>query len=982
MRCGAAPSADGGIDAPAARGAPAGAGVPLGSAPPLPWLPGGPAACLQSIASGATLWVGSAVFAVSFATLIFSGPGAPDDALAEGIGVVLFSSAVSAVVVASASSMPVVAEVQDGPSALFGLIAADIFSGGLPQELMLPTLEVALALTSIVSGAASVAVGRLQLGTAVRFLPQPVVGGFLAGTGYVLACGGWKVLTGEPVSLAGVEDALANPTDVYATLLPGVAFGALLTYATKRSQEFYIIPACIASSTAAYFGGMFLFGLEPQAVMDHGWLLGPFEGVGDGPFPFKPLALDPLRLLRVDYDYVLDQLPRVATIASLSVLGVLLNVSAIEVALDRDSNVRSELQAAGFASILSGLGGGVVNFHSLSSTSLAKSMGSRSRLEGLTVGACYLIALTVGMPWLAFAPRALTGGLLLFLAFAFLYDWVLTGWLRMPRDEYAVVVTILFAIAAFGYLAGVAIGLLAAAAIFVADYSKVPIVRASFNLSEEEGVRSSASYSFAQRRAIGARGRQAYVVVLQGFIFFGTAFNLLSELREVAQSAANAAAEGMADAATPSAVDDTGAPASEGRRDAEDGSARSAPQPLRFVILDFSYVVGVDGSAVSVFNKLRSFAEASGITLVLSGIDSARDDLRELSAVTTRGEMVSQGLVERAKGASLDETEGESGIGAADFAVRVDSFDDALREVEAALLNQVPAEEWAEVDAANANTRGGGADEGAGTGAAVDSADASVGAGAGASSTASRDGSASAGAAIQGKLFQGRTGRVESFEDVVTLVCRDRGRSGELFPEDDSILVPGAGQPPHEAESAHALDEDFFRACWKPFVFEEGDVVCRRGDVADRLYYIESGAWTASAPGGLLYPIENDFVGAVGFYRSAYSGTVRFADLSVSRRGVAWVLDADAVEALELQAPELAAAFHRVMASHLADTLVSRSRLVAQYYRRSMPRIAGSEDSDGDNAGSDSDDGARVGSDTPAVDGREYDGYNTASESG
>jgi hypothetical protein len=120
----------------------------------------------------------------------------------------------------------------------------------------------------------------------------------------------------------------------------------------------------------------------------------------------------------------------------------------------------------------------------------------------------------------------------------------------------------------------------------------------------------------------------------------------------------------------------------------------------------------------------------------------------------------------------------------------------------------------------------------------------------------------------------------------------------------------------------------------------------------------------------------------VGFYRSAYSGTVRFADLSVSRRGVAWVLDADAVEALELQAPELAAAFHRVMASHLADTLVSRSRLVAQYYRRSMPRIAGSEDSDGDNAGSDSDDGARVGSDTPAVDGREYDGYNTASESG
>ena len=118
--------------------------------------------------------MGSAVFAVSFATLIFSGPGAPEGALVEGIGVVLFSSAVSALVVSSLSSMPVIAEVQDGPSALFGLMAATIFSGALPEELKLPTLETALAVTSITSGLVSFLVGRFELGTSVRFLPQPV----------------------------------------------------------------------------------------------------------------------------------------------------------------------------------------------------------------------------------------------------------------------------------------------------------------------------------------------------------------------------------------------------------------------------------------------------------------------------------------------------------------------------------------------------------------------------------------------------------------------------------------------------------------------------------------------------------------------------------------------------------------------------------------------------------------------------------------
>lgn len=834
--------------------------------------------------------MGSAVFAVSFATLIFSGPGAPEGALVEGIGVVLFSSAVSALVVSSLSSMPVIAEVQDGPSALFGLMAATIFSGALPEELKLPTLETALAVTSITSGLVSFLVGRFELGTSVRFLPQPVVGGFLAGTGYVLACGGWKVLTDEPVSLTGLEDALSRPVELYATLLPGLGFGALLATATKSSSKFYVIPACIAGTTAAYFLAAYAMGYQPSDAMEAGWLLGPFPGMEGGAFPYKPLLADPLRLIRVDYSYVAEQAPRVATIACLSVLGVLLNVSAIEVALERDSVIKTELQAAGLASILSGLGGGVVNFHSLSSTSLAKGMGASSRLEGLTVGVCYLTALLVGMPWLAYAPRALVGGLLLFLALAFLYDWVLAGATRLPRDEYAIVMTIFFSIAAFGYLVGVGFGLLTAAAIFVADYSKVPIVRASFSLTDEEGVRSSASYTVAELEAIVARGEQAYVVVLQGFIFFGTAYNLLSDLRAKALAVSETV---VADSSS------------------EDEGEESLAAPLRYVILDFSYVVGVDGSALSVFSKIRQFAASNGITLVISGDDreEARTDLQELIGVATRGWEVSPGLAERARQvqvepgdtlASLEASPTERQQGARDVAVRVGSFDDALRWVERAILAE-EAElglEWSSRSSDSASTlaNGGGQKR------------ASVG--------------------------------IETFDDVVRLVARGRGRSG------------ANGQAPGVDERTAKRNEMLFRKAWWPVDFAEGELVCRRGDVADRLFFIESGSWTATIRGGLVLPIERTFVGAVGFYRSAYSGAVRFADVRVAEEGSAWVMDTDSVEWIELEQPELAAAFHRVMASHLADTLVSRNRLVSQYYRRSLPPVEGetSEQSDEDDA--------------------------------
>ena len=57
-----------------------------------------------------------------------------------------------------------------------------------------PHIVFALALSTAVTGVALYVLGKLKMGRWVRYIPYPVVGGFLVSTGWVLAVGGMRVM--------------------------------------------------------------------------------------------------------------------------------------------------------------------------------------------------------------------------------------------------------------------------------------------------------------------------------------------------------------------------------------------------------------------------------------------------------------------------------------------------------------------------------------------------------------------------------------------------------------------------------------------------------------------------------------------------------------------------------------------------------------------------------------------------------------------
>ncbi len=513
------------------------------------------------------------VLTLSFAALIYSGP--LSGFVAQGIGLALLGVVLSVILMTLFTSLPgAVGGNQDAATAVLAIIAATVAqnmpANSHPQEIFL-TVVVAIALTTVITGLFYWALGYFQSGNLVRFLPYPVVGGFLAGTGWLLATGGLGMMTEMPAAFSEITE-LVQP-DVLWRWLPGFIFAVFLLVAFRRSHHFLLLPGMVLGGIGLFYLAAWLTGRDVVALLAAGWLLGPFpEGSLLPPLPYTGLE-------QVNWPALSGQLLNVVTVCIISVLALLLNASGLEIATRREVDLNRELQAAGAGNVVAGLVGGMISYQQLSLSVMNIKMGNNSRLAGLFAAVVCGLALLLGASVLSLFPKMILGGLILYLGLSFLVEWVVETWAKVPRLDYLVIVLILVVTAVVGFLEAVAIGLLVAVIFFVINYSRVDVVRQEMSGQE---CQSRLTRDFAEQHFLDVAGEQIYILQLQGYIFFGTADSLLNRVRQR-----------MGDADLP---------------------------PVRFVVLDFHRVTKIDSTTIVSFQKMWQLAQARQIMLVLTDL--------------------------------------------------------------------------------------------------------------------------------------------------------------------------------------------------------------------------------------------------------------------------------------------------------------------------------------------------------------------------
>lgn len=497
---------------------------------------------------------------VSFAALIFRGPLNPF--LSEGIGLAIIAAIIGGIPVALLTRSPgIVSGNQNVPAAIIAIAAVAIgnmFVDSSPESLYV-TVAVFSGLTTLFTGATFYLLGRYRLGNLVRFLPYPVVGGFLAGTGWLLLIGGLEIMLDFTPSLATLPR-LIN-AEMALRWLPGLLLAVLLTVSLRRTQNALVLPAAILGGIALFFVVMFVTGNRSPELLEAGWLLGPLpQG-----FLWQPIT--PGDFAMVDWSAILRQAPNIATVVLMSTIALLLNGSGLEIALGEDLALDRELRSAGIGNILTAFSGGFVTFQQISVTMLTVKIGGRSRLPGLiAIGFCGFILLG-GASILSFFPRLVLGALVSYLGLTFLVDTLLKDWKRLPRADYLIILLILLITAFVGFIEATGVGLLLAVMLFVINYSRIDNIRSQLT---GHTAQSRVTRSPEKQHDLIESGDQLLVFRLQGFLFFGTAESLLARIRQRIE-------------------------------EVQQGT-------LEYLLLDFAHVTGIDSTALNCFEKLITYA--------------------------------------------------------------------------------------------------------------------------------------------------------------------------------------------------------------------------------------------------------------------------------------------------------------------------------------------------------------------------------------
>jgi SulP family sulfate permease len=354
---------------------------------------------LRNAIAGVICAIVSLVFSLSYATLIFSGPLVPW--LAYGMAATFITAAVGGFVMASRSSLPFALASPDASTsamtaALVGALAARLAAEGGGDRLLAPTL-ILLPLTAALAGLALCGLGIARAGRAVRFVPYPVIGGFLGASGWLIASGAVQVMTGHRLGLIGIERFLDAST--LTKLAVGVAVAALLLICRPRFKGPLAQPIQLLACVAAVYAGLTLLGISLTEAQANGWMFqAPSPAAFAPPWHAADWRAFPWHLLPA----VGADLVAVMFVAAVSIL---LNVAGLEVTAKREADLDRELTTVGASNLLAAAFGGYVNGVPLSRSTLAFKLGGNSRIPSLCVGASSLAMLGINPGFLAYIPK-------------------------------------------------------------------------------------------------------------------------------------------------------------------------------------------------------------------------------------------------------------------------------------------------------------------------------------------------------------------------------------------------------------------------------------------------------------------------------------------------------------------------------------------------------------------------------------------------
>jgi SulP family sulfate permease len=372
-----------------------------------------------------------------------------------------------------------------GPAAgLYGAIILGFFAaafGGTPSQISGPTGPITVVSTATIAGFVAVSgnvntvlgaivacfvlagilqviMGIFKIGSLIKYIPYPVVSGFMSGIGIIIILLQlFPALGSKPPQ---------SPREVITTI--GTAINQTnywaLFYAALSIGIIYLFPKITKAvpSTLVALLTVTLLTLIIKADV---------PVIGEIPKGFPELKIN--SLLTIDASLYIAIFVGALTIASLGAIDSLLTSLIADRFTKTKHNSNKELIGQGIGNAVSGVFGGIPGAGATMRTLVNIRTGGRNRISGILHSITLLIILLGAGRYAALIPNAVLAGILITVGIGILDYKGLKHITKIPRTDAIIAMIVLLATVFLDLLTAVGIGLVLAALLFMKQMSDI-----------------------------------------------------------------------------------------------------------------------------------------------------------------------------------------------------------------------------------------------------------------------------------------------------------------------------------------------------------------------------------------------------------------------------------------------------------------------------------------------------------------------------
>ncbi|MCE5250531.1 SLC26A/SulP transporter family protein [bacterium] len=465
-------------------------------------------------------------------------------------------------------------------AAVLSALALELFSKTSGNGLDPASIPSLLVLTAVISAGFQILYGVIGGGRLIKFIPYPVVSGYLSGVGVLIALGQLPKLFGLPKGTSLLHGLFLPGLWTWQSLAVGLFTMAVMVIAPRLSKK---VPATILGLLGGMVAYFALAALSSGMldIKDNPLIIGPIQTSGN---LLNVVSGQVTSLFSVHLASI-----RLIFISALT-LSVLLSIDTLKTCVVLDFQTRSrhnsdrELMGQGIGNLVSSLAGGMPGSGTMGPTLVNVTSGGRTPRSGVIEGVFVLMTLFLLSRLIAWVPIGALAGILLIIAWR-MFDRSMFRLLRYPagRLDFAIILGVILVAVTVDLIAASGVGVALAILLFIRDQIRGTVIRRKRYLNQ---MSSKTRRLAAERAVLVQHGDQGVFCELQGNLFFGTTDQLYSQLEPDLRT-------------------------------------------KRFVLLDMRRVQSMDYTAAHLFEQMQVRLSERDGQLLFSGMPSALLDQRD-----------------------------------------------------------------------------------------------------------------------------------------------------------------------------------------------------------------------------------------------------------------------------------------------------------------------------------------------------------------